>query len=113
MRGCRMDVVMAFRRRRVAAPPARVPRSRYCNGAGTLSLVAGIVAAVFAFVPLVGDLVTIPAALIAVGCGWVGAGRADAGLATNHRQALGGAALGVAALFAVFLVFAATHSSPG
>lgn len=105
--------MMVFRRRGAAVPSARAPRPRHRNDAGTTALIAGITAVVFAFVPFVGELVTIPAALVAVGFGWVGAGRADAGLATNHRQALCGAALGVTALFVVFLVFVATHSPAG
>ncbi|OWY82295.1 hypothetical protein [Rhodococcus sp. BUPNP1] len=83
------------------------------NGAGNAALIAGIVALVFAFVPVIGDFVAIPVGLVAVVCGWIGLERADKGTATNHREALSGACLGAAALFAVFVVFAAVHSSAG
>ncbi|MGV9734246.1 hypothetical protein ACWDT5_09150 [Rhodococcus aetherivorans] len=94
-------------------PPHRSTESPFRNGAGSTALVAGITAAVFAFIPLIGDLITIPAGLAAVVCGWVGLDRVDKGLATNHREALTGAVLGTAALFVVFVVFAATHSAGG
>lgn len=92
-------------------PPPRSTRPPYANGVGSTALVAGIFALVFAFVPIVGDLISIPVALVAVGCGWVGLTRADKGLATNYREALGGAVLGIVALFVVFLVFIATHGT--
>jgi len=83
------------------------------NGAGTAALIAGIVALVFAFVPVIGDFVAIPVGLTAVVCGWIGVERADRGTATNHLEALTGACLGAAALFAVFVVFAAVHGTAG
>lgn len=83
------------------------------NRAGNTALTAGIVALVFAFVPVIGDFVAIPAGLVAVVCGWIGLERVDRGTATHRREALIGACLGVAALFAVFVVFAAVHSSTG
>ncbi|MEE2032598.1 hypothetical protein [Rhodococcus chondri] len=92
-------------------PKTRSTRPLPLNGVGHTALVVGIFAAVFAFVPIVGDLVSVPAALIAVACGWIGLARVDKGLATNHREALGGAVLGITALFVVFLVFVATHGT--
>ncbi|KOS56027.1 hypothetical protein [Rhodococcus rhodochrous] len=94
-------------------PSNRSVRSPDRNGAGTAALVAGIVAAGCAFLPFLGDLVTIPAGVAAVVCGWVGLGRVDKGSATNHGEALAGAVLGIAALFVVFVVFAATHTASG
>jgi len=84
----------------------------YRNGVGSASLIAGIAAAVFAFVPFVGDFVTIPAGVIAVVCGWIGLNRVDNGAASNPRDAVIGAGLGVAALFVTFIVYAATYSTP-
>lgn len=84
-------------------------RFPYRNGAGNVAFVAGIVALVGAFVPFVVDFIADPAGVVAVACGWVGVGRVDKGTATNHRDAVVGAALGGAALFIVFLVFAATY----
>ncbi|MBS9376274.1 hypothetical protein [Rhodococcus sp. B50] len=80
----------------------------YRNMVGSAALIAGIIAVVIAFVPLVGDLVTIPADGIAVVCGWTGVGRVEKGLASNQRDAVIGAGLGTAALFVVFLMFAAS-----
>lgn len=94
-------------------PPKRPPQSSYRNGTGSIALITGIVALVFAFVPIVGDLVTVPTGIVAVVCGWVGFSRADRGLASNHREALTGLALGTAALFVVFVVFVATHAPGG
>ncbi|MBS9373989.1 hypothetical protein [Rhodococcus sp. B50] len=84
----------------------------YRNGVGSTSLIAGIAAAVFAFVPFIGDFITIPAGVIAVVCGWIGLNRVDKGVASNPRDAVIGAGLGVAALFVVFIVYAATYSTP-
>lgn len=78
------------------------------NGAGSTALVAGIIAVVFALVPFVGDVVTIPAGLVAVVCGWIGVDRVEKGVASNQRDAVIGAGLGMAALFVVFLMFAAS-----
>ncbi|MBH0120786.1 hypothetical protein I0Q12_15185 [Rhodococcus sp. CX] len=94
-------------------PPKHPPQSSYRNGVGSVALVTGIVALVFAFVPIVGDLVTIPTGIVAVIFGWLGFGRVEKGIASNHREALTGIALGTAALFVVFLVFVATHSPGG
>ena len=94
-------------------PPKRPPQSSYRNGVGSIALITGIVALVFAFVPIIGDLVTVPTGIVAVTCGWVGFNRADRGLASNHREAITGLALGTAALFVVFLVFVATHAPGG
>ncbi|MEU5842274.1 hypothetical protein [Rhodococcus sp. NPDC047139] len=85
--------------------------SPYRNGVGSTALVAGIAAAVFAFVPFIGDFVTVPAGLIAVVCGWIGLNRVDKGIASNQRDAVIGGGLGLAALFVVFLVFAATSAA--
>ncbi|OZC92929.1 hypothetical protein CH282_01245 [Rhodococcus sp. 06-418-1B] len=84
-------------------------RSLYRDGAGSVALIAGIVAVVCAFVPFIGDYLAIPAGLVAVVCGWVGLSRAVDGTATNGREAMIGAALGGTALFVVFLMFAASY----
>ncbi len=61
-------------------PPKRPPpQSSYRNGVGSIALITGIVALVFAFVPIIGDLVTVPTGIVAVTCGWVGFNRADRG----------------------------------
>ncbi|WP_407444333.1 hypothetical protein [Rhodococcus sp. (in: high G+C Gram-positive bacteria)] len=91
-----------------ATPPTEF-RDR--NGLGNTALIAGIVAALTAFVPIVGDFVSIPAGLLAVVCGWIGLVRIEKGLATNYVETVVGTVLGTGALFVVFIVFAATHSS--
>ncbi|MEV0708784.1 hypothetical protein [Nocardia aurea] len=91
--------------------PDRPSRPEPRNGVGVIALAAGIVALVFAFVPAVGDLVAVPAAVIAVVCGWVGFARWDRGQATNPRDAVVGGTLGTVALFVWFLVFAATNGT--
>lgn len=88
-----------------------IAETSYRNGAGSTSLIAGVVAAVASFVPLVGGVITIAAALVALVCGWVGVKRVDEGVASNQRDSLIGIGLGLAALFVAFLVFAATHSA--
>lgn len=85
--------------------------SRDRNGLGSIALVAGIVAALTAFVPIVGDFVSIPAGLLAVVCGWIGLLRIEKGLATNYVETVVGTVLGTGALFVVFIIYAATHSS--
>ena len=85
-------------------PPGRPV---YRNGAGNTAVVAGVVALVCAFIPLIGDWVAVPVGVLAVICGWIGVGRDEDGIATNGRDAMIGAALGGAALFVVSLTFAA------
>ncbi len=85
--------------------------SRDRNGLGYIALVAGIVAALTAFVPIVGDFVSVPAGIVAVVSGWTGLLRIEKGLATNHVETVVGTVLGTGALFVVFIIFAASHSS--
>lgn len=83
------------------------------NGPGSTALVLGVVALVFAFVPIVGEFVAAPSALLAIVLGLVGLGRVEKGVATNGGQALAGSILGLAAGLILFLVFAATFDSGG
>jgi hypothetical protein len=85
-------------------PPKPLPR----NGAGSLAVVMGMCAIVFAFVPIVGEFVAVPASLMALALGLVGLWRVDRGIATNGRQAFMGSVLGIISIFIFFLVFAAT-----
>lgn len=77
------------------------------NGAGDAAFTLGLLAVVFAFVPIVGDFVALPSALGAVVLGTVGIGRAEQGLATNPNKAMVGVLLGVFSAFVIFLTFAA------
>lgn len=85
-------------------PPTAPPR----NGPGSAALVLGIVAFVFALVPIVGDFVSVPTAVLAVVFGVVGLLRAERGVATNGGAALAGAVLGFVSGFITLLVVAAT-----
>lgn len=83
-------------------------RPLFRNGAGSAALILGITALVCAFVPFIGDFVSVPTGVAAVACGWVGVGRDANGMATNVRVATIGAALGGAAMFVVLVAYAAT-----
>jgi len=84
--------------------PAAPPR----NGAGELSLVLGVVALAFSFLPIVGEFVAAPASVIAIVSGCIGISRVERGLATNPVPAWIGTGVGVAAGFITVLVFVAT-----
>ncbi|MGE2836123.1 hypothetical protein [Mycobacterium sp. SMC-4] len=84
-------------------------RSHPQNGAGQAALVLGVVAIVFVFVPVIGDFVSIPAAIGAVITGIAGFDRADRGRATNRLDAVIGGVLGLVALLVTLLIFAAVH----
>lgn len=77
------------------------------NGAGDAAFTLGVLAVVFALVPIVGDVVSLPLALGAVVLGMIGIGRAEHGLATNPNKAMVGVLLGVFSAFISFVTFAA------
>ncbi|MPZ62531.1 MAG: hypothetical protein GEU93_14820 [Propionibacteriales bacterium] len=91
------------------APSQSPPR----DGLGNAALVVGLVALVFAFVPIVGEFVAAPSAVLAIVLGVIGLVRAERGHATNGGTALAGIILGVVAGFVVFLVMAATVGPGG
>lgn len=78
------------------------------NGAGSAALVSGIVAVIFAVVPVVGEFVALPAALAAIVLGGIGLGRIDKGTATNLTETLTGMILGVLSGLIIFLIIIAT-----
>jgi hypothetical protein len=78
------------------------------NGLGSAALVLGLVALPFVFVPIIGEFVAAPAALLAIVLGLVGLGRVDRGIATNGGEALAGSILGLVSAFVMFLIIAAT-----
>jgi hypothetical protein len=90
----------------VDVEPETEPRPRH--GLGGVALFAGVLALVFAFVPIVGEFVAAPAAVLAIVLGLIGFNRAEKGLATDGGRALTGAVLGLVAGFVVFLMFIAT-----
>lgn len=87
-----------------------MPAAPRRNGAGEFSLVMGIVAAAFSFVPILGEFVAAPASALAVVSGAVGVRRVERGLATNPGEAWLGIGLGVAAGFMTLLMFVATYN---
>lgn len=77
------------------------------NGWGTAALVLAVVAIVVGLVPVAGDAVALPVALVAVACGARGFMRAEDGLASNPGTALAGMLLGaVAALLSLVTLLA-------
>lgn len=85
--------------------PPELREFAHRNQAGEISLCAGIVAVVFCFVPMLGDVVALPAGLLAVVLGVVGVRRSERGLATNFGPSLVGATLGALSVFVVVLMF--------
>ncbi len=74
---------------------------------GDAALTCGVLALVFAFVPVIGDVITVPTALMAIGLGILGVIRGDQGLEANPNKAFIGALLGVLAAFITVMTFAA------
>lgn len=91
-------------------PPAQ-PQPRPNNGLGTAALVLGILAAIFAFIPLVGVFIATPLALLAVIFGLVGFARTKSGTATNKGSSVAGSVLGVGAGVVMIVMTAATISA--
>lgn len=71
-------------------------------------MVVGIVAVVCAFVPVVGELVAVPAAVAAIVLGSVELWRVDRGTSEDLGAGVVGVSLGLLALMVVALVFVAT-----
>lgn len=90
-------------------PPAPPPR----QGLGGPALLIGSIALVFAFVPIIGEFVAAPAAVVAIVVGFIGFERAERGEAHDGGKALAGGLMGVAAGFVVFLMFLATMGPRG
>jgi len=81
---------------------ARGPRT---NRAGREALGLGVLANLCALVPVIGDLITVPISLLAIGLGAWGVHRADRGLVDGSVAATAGIVLGVLALFLVAAIF--------
>jgi hypothetical protein len=77
------------------------------DGVGDAALACGVVALVFVFVPIIGDLVTVPAALAAMMLALVDIVRQDRGVAISSGRALTGGLLGAIAAFITLVTFAA------
>ena len=87
------------------------PRPSPPGGAGQIALILGVVAIALMFVPVVGEFVTIPAAIGAVIAGVIGFDRYDRGLASSRWDAVLGACLGVLVLLTTLVLLAAVHGT--
>lgn len=76
--------------------------------AGDIALSSGLVASVATFVPVIGDLLALPAAVLAIGFGIVGVRRYETGRSRRFVPALVGIVLGALAALGAFLVLAST-----
>ena len=76
---------------------------------GDHSLALGLAAVVCVAIPVVGDFIAVPAAVLAIVCGLIGIGHYDAGRTSRVTSAAAGAALGALALVVTALVLVATH----
>lgn len=74
---------------------------------GDSALLLGAVALLFAFVPVIGDIVSVPAALLALGLGLRGFLGPDAAQTAATWKSSVGALAGLLALFLVLLTVAA------
>lgn len=91
---------MTLGRRRGGRPPRDV--------LGDWALTCGVVAVLFVFVPVIGDLIAMPAALGAVALAAFGVVREHRGGPLNTGRTLAGGLLGAAALLLVGAMIAAT-----
>lgn len=76
--------------------------------AGDLALSSGVVAGVATFVPVIGEVLALPAALLAIGFGTVGIRRYETGRTRRFVPAMAGIILGALAALGAFMVFAST-----
>ncbi|QPP07715.1 hypothetical protein G4Z16_16400 [Streptomyces bathyalis] len=79
------------------------------NRPGDISLSMGVVAFLFSFVPVMGDVVAAVAGPLALVLGAIGVRRSERGVATNFGPSLIGATLGALAILVVALMFAVTR----
>jgi hypothetical protein len=70
---------------------------------GTGGMVLGLIALLFAFVPLVGIFIVIPTGITGVVFSALGIARASKGVATNKPVAIAGLAMAIVALGLLFL----------
>ena len=84
--------------------------ARVGNGdrVGDRALAAGVAAFIAAFVPVIGEFIAVPAAVIGVGLGLAGIRRFETGHAVRVVPAAVGTVLSVCAVLAVVVVLVAT-----
>jgi hypothetical protein len=76
---------------------------------GAWALSFGVAACVGAFLPMIGEFLGAPAALLAITLGLVGIRRFETGRASRLGPAATGAALGASALVVIVFMFIATN----
>ncbi|WP_193106272.1 hypothetical protein [Brachybacterium sp. FME24] len=89
----------------------RPPSGRRRYTAGDYALTFGLAAVACALIPVIGDLIAAPVAVLAVVLGLIGISHHDSGRTHRVLPAAVGAALGAVALFVVLVMFLATSSS--
>lgn len=81
------------------------------NGLGTTALVLGIIAVVFAFIPIVGMFFAIPLGILALIFGGIGVFRAFRGKASNKGVAISGTTLAVVSFVVMGVMSAAVYNA--
>lgn len=81
------------------------------NGLGTTALVLGILAVLFAFIPIVGMFFAIPLGILALIFGGVGVFRAFRGKASNKGVAISGTTLAVVSFVVMGVMSAAVYNA--
>jgi hypothetical protein len=89
-------------------PGDEAPQTRG-NRAGEWALALGLAAVVCGFIPVVGDYLAAPTAVLAITLGFVGIRRHETGRASGVASAIVGAVLGAGAVAVAFMLFAATE----
>lgn len=84
--------------------------TRRRNAAGRAALVCGIVAALAAVVPIVGDVVSAPFAVAALVLGFLGLHRHERGRDPGAAAAVAGTILGGLAVMLILVTLVATHT---
>lgn len=79
--------------------------------AGRCALIAGAVALLCALIPVIGDLIAVPMAVLAIVCGIRGVGHHDAGRSPRMMPSVVGALLGAIALLLVVVAWIATGAA--
>lgn len=91
--------------------PSPAPRE-HPPRAGGHALALGLLALLLVLIPVIGDLISVPVAVLAVGFGIVGVGQYDAGRAPRMLPSVLGAVLGAISLL-ITVVSLLAASAPG
>lgn len=89
--------------------PDGTPEISHPNRPGEISLSMGVVAFLFSFIPVIGDVVAAVTGPLALVLGAIGVRRSERGVAENFGASLIGSTLGALAILVVALMFAVTR----